>query len=60
HSEAINDILRSREAYRLHNGAMSNFPRRMEMYDKEAIDILRRLELLILEYRQPQVGATSI
>lgn len=53
-AEAVNETLRSRESYRLQNGAMSNFQSRMGLYDQDLletsvplVDLLKEVKAII-------------
>jgi hypothetical protein len=49
-TSVINDQVKSRETYRLQNGAMSNFSDRMRMYDQLLVEQLGILQRQIDEY----------
>lgn len=53
--QALNELLQSRETYRLHNESMSNFHDRMAIYDQLAIGAMQDVRNLIGKY--PQSGA---
>lgn len=42
-AEQVNEEIRSREGYRIHNGAMSNYIKRMRIYDESLVGILQDL-----------------
>jgi len=50
-AEQANEEIRSRENYRIHNGAMSNFNDRMRLYDESIIRVLQALaeEMTVFE-----------
>jgi hypothetical protein len=49
-ADDCNDQIRSRENYRIHNGAMSNFSQRMRIYDEPLAQSLAELKTAIDEY----------
>ncbi len=51
-AEQVNDQIRSRENYRIHNGAMSNFSGRMRLYDERLVSILQALAQEIVAYEK--------
>jgi hypothetical protein len=51
-TSVVNDQIRSRENYRLQNGAMSNFAERMNMYDRLLIEQIQILKTQIDEYEK--------
>ena len=45
----FNEMIRSRESYRIQNEAMTNFSGRMKIYDKSLLDKVAELEILLDE-----------
>lgn len=46
--EQVNEQIRSRETFRQHNGAMTNFGSRMKIYDDDLIEVMTQLEEKIM------------
>ena len=53
-SEQVNDEVRSRENYRIHNTAMSDYAARMKMYDELLVRTLHLLDEEIAAYEDDQ------
>ncbi len=53
-TDQVNETVRSRESYRIHNGAMSNYLSRMAKYDQLLLDNNQKL-LTALEAVQPRL-----
>ena len=51
-AEQVNDQIRSRENYRIHNETKSNFSGRMRLYDERLVSILLALAQEILAYEK--------
>jgi hypothetical protein len=51
-AEQVNEEVYSRENYRIHNGAMSNYDARMRIYDESLVRGLRALEEEITAYEK--------
>ena len=50
-AEAINEQIRSRETYRLHNSAMDSFKRRMKVYDETLVTIFNQFDADMSAYQ---------
>ena len=55
-ADDCNEQIRSRENYRIHNGAMSNYVDRMRLYDEPLLQSLLKLETAIGEYEKTVPG----
>ena len=53
-AEQFNDEVRSRENYRIHNAAMSNYSTRMKMYDESLAGILQALVPELAAYEEDE------
>ncbi|MBE3088434.1 MAG: hypothetical protein IMZ71_04910 [Chloroflexi bacterium] len=55
-ADDCNEQIRSRENYRINNGAMSNFSQRMRIYDEPLVQSLAELKTAIDEYERAASG----
>ena len=53
-AEQVNSEVRSRENYRIHNTAMSNYSTRMRIYDESLVRVLQALALEIAAYEEDE------
>ena len=57
-TETVNEQVRSRESYKLHNGAMDNFSRRVQIYDEMLVRSTTRMSEMIAAYEASDAQQT--
>jgi len=58
-AESCNEQIRSRENYRIHNGAMTNLTHNMRLYDEPLVQQLVALKAAIQEYEELDKNALA-